>query len=422
MLKKYFSLTSFEYLFSVLSLFHLSQGLIPLLLIRGASEGDGSNVSNYDYSINAKISILIYLISFLLLFLRWKKVAAIVTKDKLIWPFILVISLSTFWSVAPSETFRFSIYALGTTAFGLYLATRYTFQQLFQILCATFVLSVVLSVFFVVAIPHYGIMAALHEGAVRGIYTHKNQFGLVMVPAAVIFLLRASSGKRLNWLFWLLLVVTVALVVLSRSTTSLGNLLVMLSLCALYRIFRWRYEYMISAILLGLIIGIAGTLLFIYYGESDLLLVAVGKDATFSGRTMIWSAVIEMINKRFWLGYGLAAFWHGLEGPSAFVELSVRTQVAYAHNGFLDLWLGLGLIGVFTFLLSFFNTAVKSLALLRNTKTSEGLWPLLFLTYILLSNISEGTIVTMDNMFWAIYTALNFSLAIAQEKNYSLER
>ncbi|AFZ37212.1 O-antigen polymerase [Stanieria cyanosphaera PCC 7437] len=422
MLKKILSLTSFEYLFSVLALFHLSQGLIPLLIIRGASEGDGINLTNYDYSINAKISILIYLISFLLLVLRWKKVADILTKDKLIWPFILVISLSSFWSVAPSETFRYSIYAIGTTAFGIYLATRYTFQQLFNILCGTFILSVVLSVLFVVALPHYGIMAALHEGAVRGVYTHKNQFGLVMVPAAVIFLLRASNGKSLSWLFWLLLAVTVALVVLSRSTTSLGNLLIMLSLCALYRIFRWRYEYMITAILLGLIIGIAGILLFIYYGESDLLLVAVGKDSTFSGRTDIWLAVLEMINRRFWLGYGLAAFWRGLEGPSAFVELAVRTQVAYAHNGFLDLWLGLGLIGVFTFLVSFFNTAIKSLTLLRNTKTVEGLWPLLFLTYILLSNISEGTIVTMDNMFWAIYVALNFSLAIAQENNYSLEK
>jgi O-antigen ligase len=253
-------------------------------------------------------------------------------------------------------------------------------------------------------------MAALHEGAFRGVYTHKNQFGLIMVPAAIIFLLRANSTKNLSWLFWLLSVVTVALVVLSRSTTSLGNLLIMLSLCALYRIFRWRYEYMISAILLGLTIGIGGILVFIYYGETDLLLVAVGKDSTLSGRTDIWSAVLEMIKQRFWLGYGLDAFWRGLEGPSAYVELSVRTQVAYAHNGFLDLWLGVGFVGVFTFLLTFINTSIKALALLRNTNTAEGLWPILFLSYILLSNISEGTIVTMNNIFWAIFTAITFSL------------
>lgn len=410
MLKKFSPLTIFEYLFSVLALFHLSQGLIPLLLIRGASEGDGTNVGDYNYSIHAVVSILIYLISFLLLVLRWKKVAAIITKDKLIWLFMLVISLSFLWSVAPSDTFRFSLYAIGTTAFGIYLATRYTFDQLFQILCATFILSVVLSVLFIVALPHYGIMAALHEGAFRGVYTHKNQFGLIMVPAAIIFLLRANSTKNLSWLFWLLSVVTVALVVLSRSTTSLGNLLIMLSLCALYRIFRWRYEYMISAILLGLTIGIGGILVFIYYGETDLLLVAVGKDSTLSGRTDIWSAVLEMIKQRFWLGYGLDAFWRGLEGPSAYVELSVRTQVAYAHNGFLDLWLGVGFVGVFTFLLTFINTSIKALALLRNTNTAEGLWPILFLSYILLSNISEGTIVTMNNIFWAIFTAITFSL------------
>lgn len=411
MLKKLPLFTIFEYIFSVLSLFQLSQALIPLLIIGGASEGDGIDTSTYDFSLNAKVSILIYLISFALLVLRWKKVAAVITKDQAIWVFVLVISLSALWSVAPSTTFRFSVYSLGTTAFGLYLATRYTFHELFEIICVTFAVSVILSVLFIVALPHYGIMSSIHEGAFRGIYTHKNQFALVMDAAAIMFLIRASSGKSLNWLFWLLLAVTVALVVLSQSTTCLANLLVMFCLCALYRIFRWRYEYMVSAILLGLLVGIAGILIFIYYGESDLFFVAVGKDSTLSGRTDIWQAVIEMIKRRFWLGYGLQAFWQGLEGPSAYVELSVRTQVAYAHNGFLDLWLGLGFAGVFTFLLSFFNTTIKALTWLRNTKTAEGLWPLLFLTYILLSNISEGTIITMSNIFWAVFTAITFSLA-----------
>jgi O-antigen ligase len=410
MLKKFPLPTIFEYLFSILALFHLSQGLIPLLITRGASEGDGIDVNNFDYSINAKISLLIYFITLILLFLRWKKVLPVLTKEKLIWLFVLVIPLSYFWSVAPSESIRFIIYALGTTAFGIYLATRYTLTEQFQILCWTFGLSVFLSILFIVALPHYGIMAAIHEGAFRGVYTHKNQFGLVMVLAATIFLLRASSGKSWNWLFWLLLAGSFALIVLSQSTTSLGNLLIMLSLCALYRIFRWRYEYMISAILLGIVIGIAGILLFIYYGESDLLFVSVGKDSTLSGRTDIWLAVIEMIKRSFWFGYGLAAFWHGLEGPSAYVELTVRVPVAYAHNGFLDLWLGLGFVGVSTFLLSFANTTIRAVALLRNTKTAEGLWPLLCLTYILLSNMTEGTIITMDNMFWAIFTAITFSL------------
>jgi O-antigen ligase len=98
----------------------------------------------------------------------------------------------------------------------------------------------------------------------------------------------------------------------------------------------------------------------------------------------------------------------------------VGAKVAYAHNGFLDICLSIGIIGLSIFLLSFLDTLLKSLALLRRTNEPEGFWPLLFSTYILLSNISEGTITTMDNVFWAIYAAISFSLIVAKENKYIL--
>jgi exopolysaccharide production protein ExoQ len=410
----------FELVFTVLSLFHLSQALTPLLLTGGASEGDGADIRNMNLSLNAQISVLIYCICFLLLFLRWKKVFALFKQDKsiwLIWLLLLIVCLSYFWSAFPSETFRYSIYAIGTTGFGLYLATRYTLKEQIVIFSWTFGLIVVLSLLFCIAIPQYGTMGGVHEGAWRGIYTHKNLLGLAMVPAAIIFYLRALSSKSTSWIFWLLLASSVALLILARSSGSLANFIVMVSLCIAYRLFRWRYEFMISAILVGVIAAIAIFLWLFDYGGLDLIFTALGRDATLTGRTDIWRYSWDMIQLRPWQGYGLNAFWHGLQGPSAYVELALTVPVAYAHNGYLDMWLAIGLIGISVFFVGLFSAAAKALVWLRKTNTVEGFWPLLFLTYILLSNVAEGSITTMNNHLWAMYTATFFSLLIAAREN-----
>lgn len=408
----------FERIFSILALFHISQAVTPLILIGGASEGDGSANITRDLSLNAALSLLVYFITFILLGLRWKRVFFTITNNKFLWILIGIVCFSYFWSISPADTLRYSIYTFGTTAFGLYLATRYSLREQLDILSYSYGLMLVLSIVFAVALPHYGIMAGLHEGALRGIFTHKNQFGAMMVPGGIVFLLKALRSERTSWIYWLLLISNIALIVLSRSTTALATMAVMLLLCLIYRIFRWRYELMISAILAATVVAIGATILFTGTIGTDSILAAFGKDATFSSRTYIWQYVWDQILQRPWFGYGLAAFWQGLDGPSGYIQLAMRAIVVYSHNGFLDIWLSIGLVGLSVFLASFFGTAARSITWLRNSKTPEGLWPLLFLTYILLSNISEGTIATMDNSFWAIFTAISYSLIIAKNHNY----
>lgn len=410
----------FERIFSIFALFHFSQALTPLILTGGASEGEGGGLATttVDLSLNAKISLLIYFITFVLLALRWKRVLLTLLENKSLWILIGIASFSYFWSVAPADTLRYSIYTIGTTAFGLYLATRYSLREQLDILSYTYGMMLILSILLAVALPHYGIMGGVHEGALRGVFTHKNQFGAMMVPGGVVFLLKALRNQRTSWVYWLLLISNIALIVLSRSTTALATMAIMLLLCLVYRIFRWRYELMISAILGATVFAIGATILFTGVLNLDSILAAFGKDATFSSRTLIWQYVWDKIAYRPWFGYGLAAFWQGLEGPSGYIQLAMRSIVVYAHNGFLDLWLSIGLVGLSVFLVSFFGTAARGITWLRNSKTPEGLWPILFLTYILLSNISEGTITTMDNSFWAIFTAISYSLIIAKSHNY----
>lgn len=414
-------LSRFEAIFSVFALIHVSAGILPLLLTKGASEGDGVDITAFDLSLIAKVSLLMYVCAFILLVLRWKKVINVVTEGKFIWLFVIFVFLSFLWSYAPDKTFRFGIYGIGSTTVGLYLGTRYSLKEQLNILAWTFATVVVLSIIFIVAIPEYGYMlSGIHSDAVRGIYSHKNQFGMTLVLAAVVFFLKAIDTKEGSWIFWLLLMTTMALTVMCKSTTSLLNMLLMLSLCLAYRIFRWRYEILVSTVLAVLITGIAGALYFFNFIGTDAFFEAIGKDPTLSSRTEIWQQVWEAIQLKPWLGYGSAAFWDGLQGPSKYVELAVRAKVAYAHNGFLDILLGIGVIGLGLFLISYMMTTIKSLILLRTTNTIETFWPLLFLTYLIMTNVSEGTLAALDNIFWVLYSTITFAL-IAAKKNQYLE-
>ncbi len=413
-------LKHFEFIFSIFSLIHVSQAIIPLFLTGGANEGDGVNIISLDLSINAKISVLVYLVTFILLALRWRRSLTVLSSNIFLWVLMGVVCFSCFWSINPEQTLRFSIYAIGTTGIGLYLATRYTLSEQMQLLTWTYGLLLVLSILFAIVIPKYGIMSGIHEGALRGVFTHKNQFGAFMAPGGVIFLLSALRGGLYSWLYWGLLVLNCGAMVMSQSTTALGTFGLMLILCLIYRIFRWRYEVMISAILAVTILGFISLILVAGYIGSDSLFNSLGKDATLSGRTFIWQYVWDQIQLRPWLGYGLSAFWQGYEGPSGYVQLAMRIPIIYSHNGFLDIWLSIGIIGLSIFILSFISTTVQSLALLRMTNTPEGFWPLLFLTYILLSNLTEGTITSFGSSFWAVYAAISYSLVIAKRDQYAI--
>ncbi len=413
-------LSTFELIFSITSLIHISQAITPLILTKGANEGDGVDLSSFDLSFNAQLSILIYLITFVLLAMRWKRVLAMISSNKLLWILMGIVSFSFFWSVNPEQTLRFSIYAIGTTGFGLYLATRYTLREQMDLVGWTYGILLILSLLLAVAVPKYGLMAGVHDGALRGVFTHKNQFGAFMSLGGVVFFLNALRKQEYSWVNWILLAFCCGAMIMSLSTTAVGTFAFMLMLCLIYRIFRWRYEVMASAVLAVTIVGVATIIFIAGYVGSDSLFSSVGKDTTLSGRTFIWQYVWDQIQLRPWLGYGLSAFWNGYEGPSGYVQLAMRIPVIYAHNGFLDIWLSIGLVGLIVFVVGFLLTTVQSLKLLRKTNTPEGFWPLLFLTYVLLSNLTEGTISTMNNFFWAIYVAVSYSLIIAKNKQYAI--
>ncbi len=143
----------------------------------------------------------------------------------------------------------------------------------------------------------------------------------------------------------------------------------------------------------------------------------VGRDATLTGRTAIWQQVWVSILKHPLLGYGFSAFWQGMKGESYNVILALRFVLFHAHNGFLEIWLELGAVGLLFFGLGYVRAWRKLLPLLVMREQKECAWMLYVLVLALFYDLDENTLLTFNGLFWVLYVAALVNIEILAVEN-----
>lgn len=349
----------------------------------------------------------IYIITLLLTVSRWKQFIHVASRNKLLLLLIGIALISFLWSAAPQVTLRRSVALVGTTLFGMYLATRYNPKELLRLIAWTFAIGAVLSVIFALALPQYGLQPYSGTLTWRGIYRHKNLLGRLMALNAVVLLLLLPTIRRNRWLVWAAIGLSVGLLLLSQTKGGLVSFVILLILLPIYKALRLNYTLMLPFLII--VLNAAGVIIMWLVNNLEPLLTSIGKDITLSSRTPLWEAVIHKIQERPLLGYGYSGFWLGWQGESAYIW-QIEWNAPNAHNGILDVWVDLGLVGLIVFLLGFFVTFIRGVKWLRLTKTPEPIFVLMYLTYILITSQSESNILTQNDIFWALYVAVCFSV------------
>ncbi|HEY9770744.1 MAG TPA: hypothetical protein V6C71_20020 [Coleofasciculaceae cyanobacterium] len=148
-----YSIRSLENVFSIVSLLLFSQGFYPIILGSGSSEE-----ADIDSPLLRLIFILIYFVTIGLLTFRWQRSLAFLRTNLWLLFLIGLAIASISWSSIPAISFRKVIALLGTTFFGIYLGSRYTFEQQLKIYGWVFGIAVFFSFLFALLIPEYGIM------------------------------------------------------------------------------------------------------------------------------------------------------------------------------------------------------------------------------------------------------------------------
>jgi len=359
----------------------------------------------------------IHLVTFCLIALRWKRVLrSLLLIDKSLLILTGFIMASLLWSEAPSVSLRRGVGLTLTTIFGIYLATRFGLKQQVQLLGWALGLLLIITFAYTVVWPEYGISSGSHEGAWRGTFSNKNLLGRLTVLSAVIFLLLTLSSRRQRWLGWTAFGLAVLLLLLTTSKTSLVVFITLIALIPALQMMRWHFSLMLA---FGIIAALVAAIIIIWsVANFETLVEGLGKDATLTGRTPLWEGVMVMIKERFWLGYGYSAFWLGWSGPSAYVWDELHWRPPHAHNGYLDIWLEVGLVGLALYLISIIMAAQRAVTWVRLTKTADGFWPLLLIVFVLLYNFTESVSVARgsNNIYWVLYVAIATSLSLAPHR------
>ena len=135
------------------------------------------------------------------------------------------------------------------------------------------------------------------------------------------------------------------------------------------------------------------------FGISGLLVKALGRDSTLSGRTELWRHVLEFDTNPI-LGTGFESFWLG--NRRELLAEKYWWAPNEAHNGYLETYLTLGSIGVLLLVGLFVATFWKiRLELFRNFEW--GRYRLGFLAAVIVYNWTEAAFKTLNPVWFAFY-------------------
>lgn len=316
--------------------------------------------------------------------------------------------LSTLWSIDSGATLRRFVWLALTMAFGLYLAWRYEWPRLLEVIAGAFVVLAAGSLLLGAVAPGIGRMTFEHPGAWSGLWTHKNTLGGIMALGVAVCAGAAIVAPERRRLWIAAALASFALVLLSTSKTALLASMLGLGVMAFGMLVRRGPMQAIAAgagVLVMFILGAGAVLL-----TPDLIVSAMGRDLTLTGRTEIWDASARFVEARPWLGYGYYAFWLPENGPAYWVREAVAWQVASAHSSWLELALGLGRLGVALFALQLAATMWRGARAIGDARA--GLWAPAFLAAFAVYTLSESLALQANNLFWTIYVAVAARLAL----------
>ena len=398
---EFLRLGSAEKIFSVVMLLYTTGAIMPFIV------GEVDPLSpTQTKPIELAVKAILYSVAFCFIAIRWRSVIQSAWNIKWIVALVLIAIASMAWSQDPSLTLRASAFLLATTAFGVYFGTRYTIPQQLRLLAWTCFLVVSLSFFFAIFLPKYGIDSDVH-GAWRGVFVQKNGLARAMVLAVSVFFF--VRPKRFHWLRWPGVAASLALLFLSRSVTGMIVCAGIIATLPLYRLIRSRLTVAIPVVCAGLLL--VGLLLLQDISAAEALQV-VGRNPELTGRFDLWNAALLSISKRPWLGYGFSAFWRGMEGESGSLQLTVGWTIplVQGHNGFIDLTLHLGALGLATFAVGYLVVWRRALGFLSRVPGPVPVWLCTYLVFMLLYNLTESSLLTQHSIWWVLYTSTAVSL------------
>jgi exopolysaccharide production protein ExoQ len=142
----------------------------------------------------------------------------------------------------------------------------------------------------------------------------------------------------------------------------------------------------------------------------------VSRDATLTGRTEIWAGLLPDVTRHPVFGYGFGSFWTAAR--------IYQHDIGEAHNGYLEVCLGLGFVGLLLTGMFLLSTTNKAATLMRRDY-DWGALCICVLVMTAIHNITESSAESFTSYLMANVLLLSVCMPgipiVLQGKNSSLE-
>lgn len=309
----------------------------------------------------------------------------------------LLCLVSTLWSREPIDTFISSLKVLAMVVVSAYLAARLSWADLVRAIFLMLLAAIALSTVLAVALPAVGRMTGGdYAGAWSGVFAEKQFLGISSAYAIIIAGTMSLIDKRWWPVAAGLVLISLLCLVMARSVTALFLFSVGLSAFVFVALLRSGSRAAVWAII-ALLATLALTYTAISMAQGDLLRV-VGRDPTFTSRTIVWEGANELIKMRPILGWGYDAVWtHNREDSAVSAVIERMGWLPFhAHSTWLDARLQLGWAGLGLTIAIVAATFFRAVAAAPRTRAAY--WCVPFVAMIFSMSFSE-TIVFYPNDF-----------------------
>lgn len=379
-------------------------GGIQLLIILRGAEG----FSNLEGDLPSQIIyFLVYVISFFFLILSNRKLSFRMIDGFWFWALLFWTCLSVIWSSAPWVTTRHAIALCGTTLFSVYVVNNFGIQKYVKLLAISLLLINISSYFVIAFFPDIGIGHVVSDEW-KGIFTHKNHLGKAASLSVLILFYLFLTTKKGKWIWLLSLLASVGLLTGGRSAAATIISAFTILVIGIFYLAK-KNPALVWVMVLGSMIFFFFYFLVFPVPTTTQLLGYFGKDETLTGRTQLWDFSIHMALKRPVLGYGYGAFWLGADGPSAeaWAGMPMGMDITHAHNGFIDIALGIGGVGLFIAVMAYLDSLWKAIkSLFRKRFEFQYSVHLFLLLWVLPYNFTEQAFLYRNNIFWVIFSSV----------------
>ncbi len=328
------------------------------------------------------------------------QVLAFARRNKVLMGWGVLAFVSGIWSLKPALSFYYGLQLVFTILMGFLLCSLQPRTRLIQLLFLALLPTQLISFYVNLVAPH---LAPGFPGG--GAFTHKNVLGGFMLLQIINSLCLFTQGWR-PLLTAIGFLMAAALLVMSGSASSLLIAVVITGgLLPVALLYRANVNFAGACIGGACLIGVVAVVLILVSGYEPVqaVLGSVGKDASLTGRTVLWDFGWNAFLQKPWFGYGFHGYWESEKSTVLLLRYVMQQDLEIFHNNFVEVAVAFGVWGPLFLLAGILGAFHRSLGEFLATKSLSALWSFLFVIFVVTLSFAENPLFNNHGFLQALF-------------------